>query len=117
MTGTAGARWPRRACAGPPIGQCSHTTAWASVAAPRGNPVPKVIVNLRYPSPTVTVDLRAWTAYWNTQSFNQGALFTATSYNPITKRVVLDWSSRITSGPFQNFTGNWHVEGRITHLH
>ena len=87
-----------------------------SVATPRGNPVPKVILNLRYPAPTVTVDLRAWTAYWNTQSFNQGALFTATSYNPITKRIVLDWSSRITSGPFQNFTGNWHIEARLTHL-
>lgn len=64
------------------------------VATPSGNPVPKIVVNLRYPTPpTVSVDLRAWTAYWNGQSFNQGALFNATSYNPITKRIVLDWSS------------------------
>lgn len=88
-----------------------------SVATPRGNPVPKVIVNVRYPTPTVTVDLRAWTAYWNTQSFNQGALFTATSFDFRTRRIVLDWSSPITSGPFAGFTGSWHVEGRITHLH
>lgn len=88
-----------------------------SVATPRGNPVPKLILNLRYPTPTVTVDLRAWTAYWNDQSFNQGAQFTATSYNPITRRIVLDWSSLITDGPFTGFTGSWHVEGRVTYLH
>jgi len=87
-----------------------------SVATPRGNPVPKIIVHLGYPTSTVSVDLRAWTAYWNDQTFNQGAQFNATSYNPITKRIVLDWTSPITSGPFTGFTGSWHVEGRITHL-
>jgi len=88
-----------------------------SVATPSGNPVPRIVVHLGYPSSTVSVDLRAWTAYWNDQSFNQGALFDATSYNPISRRIVLDWSSGITSGPFAGFTGSWHIEGRITHLH
>lgn len=94
-----------------------------SVATPRVDPVsratnnlPQIIVNLLLIPPTIRVDLGAWTAYWNSQTFNQGAAFDATSYDLRTGRIVLDWSKRITSGPFANFIGNWHVEGTVTRL-
>jgi len=67
-------------------------------------------------------DLRAFAASWNGQHFNQGApkpdgstpgLTTAVSgtYNASTKAFVLDWTSQIVGGPFNNFTGKWHFEG------
>lgn len=91
-----------------------------SVATPRVDPgtsdpnrVPKIIVNLLCDPPKIIVDLRAWTAYWNDQTFNQGAKFLATSYDLRTRRIVLDWSARINSGPFRSFIGNWHIEGTV----
>jgi hypothetical protein len=81
------------------------------------------------PAPTITVndgklsgDLRAFGAAWNQQHFNQGVpkpdgqrpgLTTGPSgtYDPATKRYVLEWSSQIIGGPFNNFTGVWHLEG------
>lgn len=70
----------------------------------------------------LTGDLRAFAASWNGQHFNQGApkpdgstpgLTTAVSgtYNEATKAFVLDWTSQIVGGPFNNFTGKWHFEG------
>lgn len=67
-------------------------------------------------------DLRAFAASWNGQHFNQGApkpdgstpgLTTAVTgtYNETTKAFVLDWTSQIVGGPFNNFTGRWHFEG------
>lgn len=33
------------------------------------------------------------------------------TYDPKTKRFTLEWTSRISGGPFNNFTGLWHLEG------
>jgi hypothetical protein len=33
------------------------------------------------------------------------------TYDAATKRYVLEWSSQIVGGPFNNFTGIWHLEG------
>jgi hypothetical protein len=78
-------------------------------------------------APTVTVDgtkltgnLAAWSVSWNGQQFNQGAPkpdgsgSTATgTYDPATHHYTLDWTSRIVGGPFNNFTGVWHLEGTV----
>jgi hypothetical protein len=80
-------------------------------------------------APSITVaegklggDLRAFSASWNKQFFNQGSPkpdgtspgltrpVTGT-YNADTKAFTLDWSSQIIGGPFNNFTGVWHLEG------
>jgi hypothetical protein len=66
--------------------------------------------------------ITAWSAQWNGQSFNQGTPkpdgsvpppttpLTGT-YNPATRKYTLDWKSRIVGGPFNGFTGVWHLEG------
>lgn len=67
-------------------------------------------------------DLRAFAAAWQTQHFNQGSPkpdgSTGTGTNAVTGtydadtgRFVIQWSSRIQGGAFNNFTGVWHLEG------
>lgn len=67
-------------------------------------------------------DLRAFAASWNQQHFNQGApkpdgsnpgLTSPPSgtYDPDTGAYTLEWTSQIVGGPFNNFTGLWHLEG------
>lgn len=67
-------------------------------------------------------DLSAYAAAWNGQHFNQGAPkpggdvpgLTAGptgTYDGATKKYALDWTSQIVGGPFNNFTGTWHLEG------
>ncbi len=67
-------------------------------------------------------DLSAASADWNEQSFNQGAPkpdgslpggTTAPSgtYDADSGAYALDWSSQIVGGPFDGFTGVWHLEG------
>lgn len=81
------------------------------------------------PAPLVLVaggrlsgDLRSFAAAWNGQHFNQGAPKPDGSkpgntngpsgtYDAATRAFTLDWASQIVSGPFNNFTGTWHLEG------
>lgn len=67
-------------------------------------------------------DLSAYAAAWNQQHFNQGApkpggarpgLTTgpAGTYDESTGEYTLDWMSQIEGGPFNDFTGVWHLEG------
>jgi hypothetical protein len=81
------------------------------------------------PPPSITVrdgklsgDLRALTAEWNKGYFNQGSPkpdgsfpgltspVTGT-YNADTKAYTLDWTSQVVGGPFNGFSGHWHLEG------
>ena len=80
-------------------------------------------------APSVTVDggklsgdVRAFAAAWNNQHFNQGAPKPDGStpgttsgptgtYDAATGHYVLEWTSQIVGGPFNNFTGKWHLEG------
>ncbi|HJR26179.1 MAG TPA: hypothetical protein VJ804_11935, partial [Acidimicrobiales bacterium] len=83
----------------------------------------------RVPAPTVRVaggrlsgDVSAFAATWNDQAFNQGSpkpgggrpgnttLPTGT-YDATTGAFSLTWTSQIVGGPFNNFTGLWHLEG------
>ena len=74
---------------------------------------------------SLTGDVRAFAAAWNNQHFNQGAPKPdgsapgATSgpkgtYNRASGAFVLEWTSQIVGGPFNNFTGQWHLEGTFT---
>jgi hypothetical protein len=66
----------------------------------------------------LTVRMPGYTAQWNGQSFNQGApkpdgsgsVATGT-YNAKTKHFVLTWTSKISGGPFNGYSGYWHLEG------
>ena len=80
--------------------------------------MPRVDVN----GTALSGDLSAFAASWNGQHFNQGApkpggarpgntTGPTGSYDPATKAYTLDWSSQIIGGPFNNFTGIWHLEG------
>lgn len=70
----------------------------------------------------LTGKLSAWVAQWNGQSFNQGTpkpdgtLPSPTTrlsgtYNATTHAFTLTWKSRIVGGPFNGFTGSWHLAG------
>lgn len=72
----------------------------------------------------ITGDLRGFTASWNKIYFNQGApkpngetpgqtRAVRGFYNPRTKRFAFDWVSQIVGGPFNDFSGYWHLEGRF----
>jgi hypothetical protein len=84
---------------------------------------------IKVSAPSITVlkgklsgDLRAFAANWNNLSFNQGspkpngtrpgltAPVTGT-YNAKTHAYVLTWASEIIGGPFNDFTGVWHLTG------
>jgi hypothetical protein len=67
-------------------------------------------------------DLRAFSAAWNGQFFNQGSPKPDGStpgntsrptgtYDGSSNTFSLDWNSQIVGGPFGNFTGTWHFEG------
>ncbi|HAP75496.1 MAG TPA: hypothetical protein DCR14_05375 [Acidimicrobiaceae bacterium] len=72
------------------------------------------------PTPAVTAadgelnaDLTAFTAYYGGGTFNQGAVATGT-IDPMTGEYVLEWTSLISGGSFDGFTGVWHLEGVFT---
>jgi hypothetical protein len=71
---------------------------------------------------SLTGDVRAFAAAWNNQHFNQGAPKPDGStpgatagpkgtYDRGSGAFVLEWTSQIVGGPFNNFTGQWHLEG------
>jgi hypothetical protein len=73
---------------------------------------------------SITGDLRAFAASWNNQEFNQGApkpdgsrpgntAGPSGTYDAATGRYTLEWTSQIAGGPFDRFTGLWHLEGRV----
>jgi hypothetical protein len=83
-----------------------------------GTSLPKVMVE----DGKLSGDLSAYAAAWNKQHFNQGApkpggdrpgltVGPTGTYDEATKAYELDWSSQIVGGPFNNFTGVWHLEG------
>ena len=69
----------------------------------------------------LTGDVSAFTAYYGGGSFNQGAPKPDGSgdapvgtIDPETGAYVLDWTSLISGGSFDGFTGVWHLEGTFT---
>ena len=97
--------------------------------APATNPVDPQ-TGIAVPVPVVSSDgtgklsgdLRAFAAAYQGQHFNQGApkpdgstpgatTLASGTYNPATKAFSLQWASTIIGGPFDKFTGVWHLEG------
>lgn len=85
-----------------------------------GQKVPAPLIS--YSGGTLTGQLEAVAASWNHQQFNQGApkpggtlpgLTTAAhgTYDPSNHNFTLEWASQIVGGPFNNFTGIWHLAG------
>jgi len=69
----------------------------------------------------LTGDLSAFTAYYGASSFNQGAPkpdgageAPTGTIDPETGAYVLDWTSQIVGGSFNDFVGVWHLEGTFT---
>jgi len=69
-------------------------------------------------------NLSAWTAEWNSIYFNQGAPKPGGEYPGLTRPVVgtydsrtrayqIIWYSAIVGGPFNGFTGYWHLQGTL----
>lgn len=83
----------------------------------------------KVPAPEIRVEdgklsgqITAWSAAWNNLYFNQGSpkpdgsrpgLTSPVSgtYDEKTKAYTLSWASQIVGGPFNGFTGYWHLEG------
>ncbi len=81
-------------------------------------------------APSISVDgsgnlsgsLEAFSAAWNAQYFNQGSPKPGGSlpgetagptgtYDSSTGAFTLSWTSQIVGGPFNSFTGQWHLSG------
>jgi hypothetical protein len=84
----------------------------------QADPIPQIYDN----GGTLSGQITAWDAQWNGQSFNQGtpkpdgtspAATTALSgtYDPTTGAFTLTWRSQIVGGPFNGFSGLWHLAG------
>jgi hypothetical protein len=54
-----------------------------------------------------------FTAQWNKLSFPQGSSHVSGTYNAKTHAYVLTWTSKISGGPFNGFTGSWHLQGKF----
>ena len=84
----------------------------------QADPIPQIYDN----NGTLTGQITAWDAQWNGESFNQGtpkpdgtspAPTTALSgtYDATTGAFTLTWRSRIVGGPFDGYSGIWHLAG------
>jgi hypothetical protein len=86
---------------------------------------------LTVPPPQITANgsslsgsLQAVSVSWNNQYFNQGSpkpdgtdpgntTPVAGTYDPSTGDYTLQWTSQVVGGPFNGFSGLWHLTGRF----
>lgn len=84
-------------------------------------PVPSISVN----GAKLSGQLQAIWAEWNHLYFNQGSpkpggskpgltQAVAGTYDAATHAFVITWASAISGGPFNGFTGYWHLAGTFT---
>ena len=69
----------------------------------------------------LTLRVPGFTAEWNKQYFNQGApkpdgtgAAATGTYNAKTRHFVVTWTSKISGGPFNGYSGFWHLEGTFS---
>ncbi|HUR85708.1 MAG TPA: hypothetical protein VMY78_10220 [Solirubrobacteraceae bacterium] len=102
----------------------SYTAINFSVATLKKDPQSKKTVSVTSASvdgKRLTVRVPGYTAEWNKQYFNQGApkpdgsgRAATGTYNSRTRRFVLEWTSKISGGAFNGFSGFWHLEGKFS---
>jgi hypothetical protein len=87
---------------------------------------------LAVPPPAISVkkgklsgQVEAWSASWNKLYFNQGSpkpdgtrpgltKSLSGTYNSKTHAFVIIWASAVVGGPFNGFTGYWHLTGTFS---
>lgn len=100
----------------------NYSVSTASTDAQSGSHVPVPSLVLR--GNRLTGNFTAWTAEWNKIYFNQGAPKPNGSYPGLTRPVTgtynrkthaftIIWYSAIVGGPFNGFTGYWHLQGHV----
>jgi hypothetical protein len=98
----------------------SISTAPTSAQGGGATPAPSLILR----GNKLTGNFSAWTAEWNKTYFNQGAPKPGGSYPGLTEPVTgtynskthaftITWYSLIVGGPFNGFTGFWHLQGHL----
>lgn len=111
-------------------GRVTEPTTWFAVGFGTATNAVDPQTGVEVPAPVlrvdadgnVTGDLRAFAASWNGQHFNQGSpkpdgsvegntTPVTGTYDEDTGRVVLEWSSQISGGAFDQFAGIWRLEG------
>jgi hypothetical protein len=102
----------------------SYTAIRFSVATLRKDPQTKktsAVTSATVNGRKLTLRVPGYTAEWNKQYFNQGAPKpdgsgspASGAYNPKTKHFVIKWTSKISGGPFNGFSGFWHLEGTFS---
>jgi hypothetical protein len=71
---------------------------------------------------TLSGQTQAWSASWNKLYFNQGSpkpggalpgltKYLTGTYDASTRAFVVTWTSQVVGGPFNGFTGSWHLTG------
>ncbi|MBN1529174.1 MAG: hypothetical protein JW895_08940 [Thermoleophilaceae bacterium] len=96
----------------------SIVTAATDPQTGTADPLPRIEAN----GAALSGQITAWAAQWNGQSFNQGSpkpdgtspgitSGPTGTYNATTRAFTLDWTSLIVGGPFNSFTGLWHIVG------
>jgi hypothetical protein len=84
----------------------------------QADPLPQIVAQ----GGKLTGQTTAWVAQWNGLSFNQGSPKpdgtspghtqpVSGTYDATTGHFVLQWKSLIVGGPFDGYTGSWHLEG------
>lgn len=61
----------------------------------------------------ITGYLRHLYAQWNKQTFLQGNVVSGT-YNSRTHQYALSWRTLVHGGPFDGYTGYWHLQGTFS---
>lgn len=62
----------------------------------------------------LNVDTSAFVVSWNGQYFTQGSPDATGTYDEGTGAYALDWTTTVEGGPFNGFTGVWHLAGTFT---
>jgi hypothetical protein len=61
----------------------------------------------------LTASIRHLYAQWNKQTFLQGNIAYGT-YNSHTHAYSLSWHTEVNGGPFDGYTGYWHLQGTFS---
>jgi hypothetical protein len=105
-----------------PFAGINFSISTAATDAQSGQP--DVAPTLSVSGSRVSGNLSAWTAEWNSIYFNQGApkpggAFPGSTrpvngtFDKKTKAYQIAWYSLIVGGPFNGFTGYWHLQGTL----